>query len=224
MHSYTETADVDEEEVTMNDVVAYIHQLKLINDDQTRVMAQLNQTNQALMKSDVEHTATIAQFTNTTGDLNKNIADMKLEMSTLQTSAADLKRRLDTQVIFTATLHNQPITVSAGKVLVFDRLETNLGQGYDVSTGVFTSPVDGYFVFEFHTMSQSDRLSEFNLCVNRTVLCTALADDYFDYQSASCGVTALVRKGDQVQVIARQTSYPYHASYTSFSGHLIALL
>ena len=156
-------------------------------------------------------------------DLNKKDAVMEQEISALQASASDLKRRLDTQVLFTATLHTSPPTLARDQALVFDRVLTNVGGGYDASTGTFTSPVSGYFSFEVQVLSQSGKRAEFHLVLNNSRLCALLAESGHAYQSGSCGATVKVKKGDEVKVSAVQQSYPWINDYSSFSGHLIGL-
>jgi len=189
-HMLTETVDVDDNEVTLNDVVSYIHQLKLDNEKQKLINEK-----------------------------------QSIDITTLQKSNADLTTKVDTKVMFTAYLQSS-VTVSGGNVLVFDKLRTSIGTGYSTLTGIFTSPVSGYFVFQLHVMGLTDKLNNFYLRHNNNVVSWVYVDDGFDHQSGSNSVVLLLQKGDTVKATAGQTSYPYYHSYgaTSLSGYLIALV
>jgi len=201
LHTLTETVDVDDNEVTLNDVVSYIHQLKLDNE---------------LQKLINDHQKQVIEQQTT------DITQLKGEISTLQKSNADLTTKVDTKVIFSAYLSSS-VTVSSADVLVFDKLRTSIGGGYSNTSGIFTSPCSGYYVFELHIFGQKDKHAEFVLHHNNNVVSRVWADDGFDYNSASNSVVLLLQKGDTVKVTSTGASDPYGSScgQTSLSCYLI---
>ena len=50
--------------------------------------------------------------------------------------------------------------VENGKTIIFDDVETNLGNGYDGSTGVFIAPTPGIYVFYINLLAQRQNTIE----------------------------------------------------------------
>jgi hypothetical protein len=50
-------------------------------------------------------------------------------------------------------------SISDGSAVIYDKAITNLGNGYDATTGTFTAPVEGTYVFHFHALSHSDEVT-----------------------------------------------------------------
>jgi len=211
-HTLTETMDVDDNEVTLSDVVSYIHQLKLDNEQQKLINDQQKQS--------------IEQQKLINDQQKQSIEQQKLINDQLKGEILALTTKVDTKVIFSAYL-SSPVTVTNGHVLVFDKLRTSVGGGYSNTTGIFTAPLSGYYIFELHIRGQNDMEADFLLYHNSNMVSWARADDGFDYQSASNSVALLLQKGDTVKVRADGgPDYPYGhtAGSTSFSGYLIDLV
>ncbi|XP_062588930.1 uncharacterized protein LOC134250582 [Saccostrea cucullata] len=64
--------------------------------------------------------------------------------------------------------------------LVFDRIVYNIGGGYDSSTGVFTSPVDGHFVFFVNVQAYSTDSIDTYLVLNGSAKVTTIANSSGD--------------------------------------------
>jgi len=231
-HTLTETVDVDDNEVNLNDVVSYMHQLKLDNEQQKQsiekqkvINDQQNQTIEHQKQSIEQQKLINDQQKQVIGQQTTDITQLKSEISTLQKSNTDLTTKVDTKVIFTAYL-NKSVTVSDGDVLVFDKLQTSIGGGYDVTTGVFTSPVSGYFMFQLHVLGQADKSANILLRHNDDYMIRAYADGNHGEQTGSNSLALLLQKGDTVKVTTWVTSYPFGHFYgpTSFSGYLINLV
>lgn len=191
LYTFRKSLDVSYvDELSLNDVINVIHQLKLQND--------LLVANNSL--------------------LNASIAGLKATI-------ADLNNKLNTRVVFTAILDHQ-VNVSTGAVVVFNRVQTSTGGGYNSRTGIFTCPIPGYYIFHLQLLGQSDQVAE--LCINHNMICvtSAWAGANLDEQTGSATITLLLKKGDEVKVTGLTTSYVggNQNSLTSFSGHLIALV
>merc|ERR1719239_341731 len=180
---------IEQQKIINNQQNKSIKQQKLINDQQKQVIDQ--------------------QTT--------DITQLKVKISTLQNSNADLTTKVDTKVMFSAYLEYSA-TVSVGNVLVFDKLRTSIGGGYSTTTGVFTAPLSGYFVFHIHIVGQKDMPADFYLQHNNNTMSGAWADDGFGVQTGSTSVALLLQKGDTVKVTPFDTQdYPYG----SYSGYTI---
>ena len=49
-------------------------------------------------------------------------------------------------------------SISDGSAVIYDTAHTNLGSGYDTTSGTFTAPVEGTYVFHFHALSHADEV------------------------------------------------------------------
>ena len=49
-------------------------------------------------------------------------------------------------------------SISDGSAVIYDTAHTNLGNGYDTTSGTFTAPVEGTYVFHFHALSHADEV------------------------------------------------------------------
>jgi len=112
---------------------------------------------------------------------------------------------------------------------VFDRVETNLGNAYNGSTGSFTAPASGTYVFSLTVTlwgtSSRSRTGQFFITQNRVEKVTVLPDthDSSDKFDMASGTAVLVlTKGDDVHVSVSGPNYNiYGGGYTYFSGFLL---
>ena len=204
LQSYTETVGVFTTDVSINDVIGYIQQLKITNDIHASTIASLKQSN------DIQTSI---------------IANQSLAMSDMEKEITELKQKQNTTVMFSAYL-GPDVTASPGDVIVFNEIITNVGNSYDPATGVFTCPDSGYYVFDVHVMGQMDKIVGVLMYLNGSQLGFAYADNQLDNQSASGYVSVLLKQGDKVNVKAYTTSYlqGVGAGHCTFSGHLVNLL
>jgi len=204
-------------DVTVADLMSEVQELRATSARQTAAIGQLHQTT-------ADQSRVIAELSEllekTTAALDRKHGEMSREISALRTSGDVMAAKLDTQVFFSVTMHAYK-PVLALNTVVFDRVLSHVGGGYNSSTGVFTSPVSGYFSFQFNVMNMPGQVAEFGIFLNNERLCAARADKGFGYQCGSCAVTVEVKRGDRVQVVAAQESYPHNGEYAGFSGHLI---
>lgn len=94
----------------------------------------------------------------------------------------------------------QEVTTGNHHTLIFDRIRTNVGLGYNSFTGVFTAPKEGIYVFTWvirlHQAEHSTELMINNDSLGTTFLRAKNNDD----GSVSGTVVAHVLKGDVVFV------------------------
>jgi len=233
LQTFTETVEVTDDSVSMNDVVDYIQQLKLTNDlykttidlhtstiaNQSMVISEMNQKITNMDKESNLQTSTIA-------NQSKSISEMNQKMALMDKEMAAVKQNQHTTVMFSAWL-DHTVALRSGHVVIFNQEVSNIGHHYSRSTGVFTCPVSGYYVFDLHIMGQKDEYAHLEIRLNGARLAGALADNDMDFNSASCHVGVVLTQGDKVSVTSPyDTSDLYGNSYRycMFSGHLVNLL
>lgn len=98
---------------------------------------------------------------------------------------------------------NIPIkTLSRHKTLIYDRVETNVGNGYDVKSDKFTAPESGHYVFHTSTTAFDKSHSSIEVVKNGQVKDITWADalEHIDRAVASTMTILSLRKGDIVHV------------------------
>ncbi|XP_062585236.1 C1q-related factor-like [Saccostrea cucullata] len=91
-------------------------------------------------------------------------------------------------------------TLSKHKIFVYDRVETNLGNGYDAKSGKFVVPESGVYVIHTTTVSYDKSSSVIELVKNGVVKDIAFADsgNHEDRDSSSTLTILNLKKGDVV--------------------------
>lgn len=118
------------------------------------------------------------------------------------------------------------MSVGNSDAFKFDTVLTNIGQGYDSTTGVFTAPVDGVYILFLGVMNEPGLGAiEGVLSVNGNLQCFTRAEatirgDIFD--DGFCTTITHLSKGHMV--FARRSSggtYVHGYVWTSFGGTLV---
>ncbi|XP_062584972.1 uncharacterized protein LOC134246608 isoform X2 [Saccostrea cucullata] len=108
---------------------------------------------------------------------------------------------------------------SSPGVVIFDHVISNIGSGYDITSGIFTVPTTGFCVFSW-SIETYGQLTEAALLVNGLEMGISKSDEapsYYD-TTTSFAVLSLTRK-DKVWVKVK--SGRAEAMYTMFSGWMI---
>ncbi|XP_062619639.1 uncharacterized protein LOC134281186 [Saccostrea cucullata] len=147
-------------------------------------------------------------------------------VSSLQVSQMNLSRNgcgQKSQIGFTAgiTSHNSGFT---GSKIVFPKVLYNEGQSYDSTTGIFTSPVEGHFVF-FTTSHSNTKHLETDIMLNGVAKVRTEAYNTGDatYQTGTNMVLMKLQRGDRVW-IARTGGTGYYTESVpimTFSGFML---
>lgn len=108
------------------------------------------------------------------------------------------------QVAFYAYM-SQNIKISSlnvNKKLVYDRIETNVGNGYHVTTGYFVAPEDGVYAFQVTTVAKDKSCCTVELVKNEVVKDVGWADamSHYDRASSSTFTVLNLKEGDIVKV------------------------
>ncbi|XP_052434927.1 caprin-2 [Carassius gibelio] len=106
----------------------------------------------------------------------------------------------------------------------FDLLHTNLGEMFDTTTGRFTCPAAGAYVFIFHILKLAISVPLYiNLMRNEEVMVSAYANDGApDHETGSNHAILQLFQGDQVWLrLHRGAIYGSSWKYSTFSGFLL---
>ncbi|XP_062300404.1 uncharacterized protein LOC134005495 [Scomber scombrus] len=96
-------------------------------------------------------------ITNRLGSVEKRVG----EQSKLKPEVDQLKARVNAKVAFSATIIESkdvftgPRTAGTSKILIFNKVFTNIGNAYNCKTGLFTAPQKGVYHFSFMTFGYS---------------------------------------------------------------------
>eukprot|EP00105_Crassostrea_gigas_P041857 XP_019926005.1 PREDICTED: complement C1q-like protein 4 isoform X2 [Crassostrea gigas] len=141
------------------------------------------------------------------------------------------QRRGGHQVAFFAYMSQsiQINAISKYMTFVYDRVETNVGNGYDVRSGNFTAPENGVYVFHTSTTSYDKSVCSVEVVKNGQIKDITLADSgQHDDRAVASSMTILsLTKGDIVLArvgTAQSGNYLESNQYTrmSFSGFKLA--
>ena len=130
-----------------------------------------------------------------------------------------------TNVAFTAGLSKSILHASAYQNIVFDHVHTNIGNGYDSLTGIFTAPFSGTYVFFTSILVYNDREIFCRIVVNGANIADTYGrgtDGRLDQGSQS--VIVQLQKGHQVSVqnkVNDDAIFGNQDLYSTFSGFLL---
>ena len=115
------------------------------------------------------------------------------------------------------------ITTSSGAKLKFNQVDRNDGQGYKVSTGVFTAPVAGMYHFYWSLLFYSGGHVTIDFKLNGTEKVRSYRDtDGGTFSSTSGSIYLRLKVGDQVYLEADGSGGRVNGGRVStFGGELI---
>lgn len=106
--------------------------------------------------------------------------------------------------------------------IVFDRVITNIGSGYEPKTGRFTAPADGVYQFNVIISAQGRQKAAVMVLKNGEMVATVWAESIPYWSTASNVAVLSLDRGDQVWLLLlSRASYLHGYMYTTFSGAIL---
>ena len=104
----------------------------------------------------------------------------------------------------------------------FGNVETNIGHGYDPSTGIFTAPEPGVYAFSVSFIKGYFNYNvEMNLMKNNDLIARGHAD-ITPWATASIQAIISLKRGDQIFIRQPlQKAVIWGEKYSMFTGHMI---
>nr|XP_061798707.1 complement C1q-like protein 2 [Nerophis lumbriciformis] len=132
----------------------------------------------------------------------------------------------ETKVAFAAALTNSGSVgpFDQETTLIFSKVFTNVGRAYDETSGVFTAPVGGVYVFSFTAADFLKGYMGVTLYRNQEPIISSLdLNDHGGYASATNGALIRLAAGDRVRLSlpASYRLYDDTRSFSVFSGFLL---
>ena len=126
------------------------------------------------------------------------------------------------KVAFTAGVTSSSTTWNSG-TLIFNSVILNVGNGYNPSTGVFTSPVAGTYVFYVTAVEYNKQYLVVDIVLNSVSKVRTMGHNDASYQTGANMVVLNLQKGDSVWVMYNAGTGYWTNSVpgTTFTGFLI---
>eukprot|EP00066_Takifugu_rubripes_P028088 XP_011617354.1 PREDICTED: cerebellin-2-like [Takifugu rubripes] len=162
--------------------------------------------------------------------LKKDNKDLKTRLEATEAQIAVLIQRCNTdlpKIAFSASLSNSGEIYqgpSTNKTLIYKRVFSNTGGGYDQHTGIFTAPVSGLYYFSFSTYGYNTHVTGAILVKNGILQISTYdfpSNDGSD--SSSNSVVLQLHAGDAVhmELWTDGRVFDNQNAHTTFSGFLI---
>merc|ERR550539_1932562 len=148
-----------------------------------RIVSSLGDLSRRCDKS--EDNLEILTAVHTSLDLQRRVTQLEEQISNLEYLLSDLlpgKSRRDISVVpssavFFSALRSE-ILQCRGCPVSYTKVNTNTGAGMNINSGVFTSPVNGSFYFQFHGLVGQGHEARVVMMLNDDVVATMYDKDY----------------------------------------------
>ncbi|XP_065928373.1 uncharacterized protein [Magallana gigas] len=197
----------------LSNITAHIQS---VEDSQTEMKRELTETlNRTVTKFETQFQTSEYERLK----LSSSVSSLEVAQMNMSKSRCDVSTRIG----FTATVSSTSTSWNSG-TLVFDVVNTNVGNGYNPSTGVFTAPTAGEFVFFVNVQSYNIQSIYVDVVLNgvtkvRTMAYSSGSNDFYD--AGPNLVVLTLQKKDRVWVKRYSgQGYCIFGPITTFSGFL----
>ncbi|KAK7092356.1 complement C1q tumor necrosis factor-related protein 3-like [Littorina saxatilis] len=151
---------------------------------------------------------------------SQQMADMIAELTAVKAELNAVK----TNVAFHARHSSDPFSVASQGTIVYDNVVTNIGDGYDIKSGIFTAPVSGTYVFFANCMAVVGTSEEAYITLGGVVVgaCYSWEPQGSEIHQGAGMATVHVLKGQAVRVQLLENAENVRGGHwNSFSGFLV---
>ena len=168
------------------------------------------------------------------GDQRQELIDLKRQLLSSQETFIDkidtiennVQKCSDKKIVsFSARVKPTIPIIGEDTTIKFASVETNIGNAYDNTTGEFTAPLAGVYVFFANILAKPKNYIETVLKVNDEDKLLLYSGDGKYYDSGSNLLVSHLNKGDKVKMttyISGTKPFYIHHYWSTFSGFLIA--
>jgi len=112
---------------------------------------------------------------------------------------------------------------STNSRIVFDIPVTNIGSNYNTTTGVYTAPMNGTYMFNACAMKGAENTQYFHIYIRKNGgMLSFVHGSTSSYEGGSCSVIAELVPGDQIDVFIPNTyAATSPGAGTFFNGYMI---
>ncbi|XP_061198307.1 multimerin-1-like [Saccostrea echinata] len=135
--------------------------------------------------------------------------------------ADNAKKHANEQMVaFDVRLKNHKRNLATKTKVVFETVDLNEGQGYNASTGIFTAPYGGLYVFDWTTLAWEGQVAYTSLVVNGSYKSWNHCQDVSKtWLPCSKMTIARLNRRDKVWIGVFSGPANMYKQYTSFSGY-----
>ncbi|XP_052717940.1 cerebellin-3-like isoform X2 [Crassostrea angulata] len=150
----------------------------------------------------------------------KSVEETCLAVGFVRNDCKNNTKKDNRVVAFDVRLKNQKRNLATKARVVFETVDLNEGLGYDASTGVFTAPSGGIYVFDWTILAWQGQIASTSLVVNGQYKSWSYCDDRGSKTWLPCSKMTLVKlkHGDKIWIEVINGTSDIHNLYTSFSG------
>ncbi|CAG5929468.1 unnamed protein product [Menidia menidia] len=204
---------------------------RALEDELKKVQGENKAFSTSLKKQEAEVSELKNKTRSKLADVKGQLKDRNHTVDFLVTKIKDLEERLEEKcepkemkkVAFSARIVSPshvftgPRTTYGSKVLIFDRVFTNVGIAYNGKTGIFTAPVKGVYQFTFMTFGYNVRASGAILMRNRRYkVSTWESSSYYHSNTASNTVILELNVRDCISIVLCKGVKIYSGVFSGF--------
>ncbi|XP_052762501.1 uncharacterized protein LOC128205109 [Mya arenaria] len=161
---------------------------------------------------------------NQSSRLEKVVTD---EVEQMNVAFNKIQDQIASALVYFHARSPQITILSTGEVIVYSAVETNQGNGYSSTTGKFTAPARGLYLFFMHTCTPSTKFAYLQIVKEGSVL---IADVHYNKDMYICSSSQVFVQLDAGETVWVQCSaggtnrqlYENHSyQWSSFGGALI---